>query len=72
MQHNIIADYAIDLQRLQDFACLHRPRFQNRILDGEILTLATSPRTELRRVLLGTRSDKIIRHSPVPVLVLPD
>ncbi|OBK27589.1 universal stress protein, partial [Mycobacterium asiaticum] len=31
-------------------------------IDGEILTLATSPRTELRRVLLGTRSDKIIRH----------
>lgn len=39
--------------------------------DGEILTLGTSPRSEIRRVFLGSRAAKIIRHSPVPVLVLP-
>ncbi|PJE22458.1 MAG: universal stress protein [Mycobacterium sp.] len=40
-------------------------------VDGEILTLGTSPSGDLRRVFLGVRSGKIIRHSPVPVLVLP-
>ena len=39
--------------------------------DGEILALGTSPRGDMRRVFLGSRSAKIIRHSPVPVLVLP-
>lgn len=39
--------------------------------DGEILALGTSPRGEIHRVFLGSRSTKIIRHSPVPVLVLP-
>jgi nucleotide-binding universal stress UspA family protein len=39
--------------------------------DGEILALGTSPRGDIRRVFLGSRSAKIIRHSPVPVLVLP-
>jgi len=39
--------------------------------DGEILTLGTRPRGDIRRVLLGSRSGKIIRNSPVPVLVLP-
>ena len=41
--------------------------------DGEVLALGTrtSPRGEIRRVFLGSHSGKIIRHSPVPVLVLP-
>lgn len=39
--------------------------------DGEILALGTSPRGDIARVFLGSRSGKIIRHSPVPVLVLP-
>ncbi len=39
--------------------------------DGEILALGTSPRGEIARVFLGSRGAKIIRHSPVPVLVLP-
>lgn len=40
-------------------------------VDGEILTLGTSPGGDIRRVFLGARSGQIIRHSPVPVLVLP-
>lgn len=40
--------------------------------DGEILALGTSPRSEIRRVFLGSRAAKIIRHSPVPALVLPE
>lgn len=39
--------------------------------EGEILALGTRPRGDLRRVFLGSRSGKIIRESPVPVLVLP-
>lgn len=39
--------------------------------DGEMLALGTSPRGNIRRVFLGSRSTKIIRYSPVPVLVLP-
>ena len=40
-------------------------------LDGEILALGTSPRGDVARVFLGSRGTKIVRHSPVPVLVLP-
>ena len=40
-------------------------------LDGEILALGTSPRGDIARVFLGSRGAKILRHSPVPVLVLP-
>ncbi len=40
-------------------------------LDGEILTLGTSPGRGIISVFLGSRGTKIIRHSPVPVLVLP-
>ncbi|MBI2700567.1 MULTISPECIES: universal stress protein [Mycobacterium] len=40
-------------------------------VDGEILTLGTSPGGDIRRVFLGVRSGQIIRHSPLPVLVLP-
>jgi nucleotide-binding universal stress UspA family protein len=39
--------------------------------DGEILALGTSPRGDIRRVFLGSRSAKIIPESSVPVLVLP-
>lgn len=39
--------------------------------DGEVLALGTAPRSEVARVFLGSRATKIIRHSPVPVLVLP-
>ena len=38
---------------------------------GEILALGTSPRGSITRVFLGSRGSKIMRHSPVPVLVLP-
>ncbi|BBY62956.1 universal stress protein [Mycolicibacterium helvum] len=39
--------------------------------DGEVLALGTSPRGDIARVFLGSRGSKIMRHSPVPVLVLP-
>lgn len=39
--------------------------------DGEILALGTSPRGDIARVFLGSRATKIVRYSPVPVLVLP-
>lgn len=39
--------------------------------DGEVLALGTSPRGDIARVFLGSRGTKIMRHSPVPVLVLP-
>ena len=39
--------------------------------DGEVLALGTSPRGDIARVFLGSRGAKILRHSPVPVLVLP-
>jgi nucleotide-binding universal stress UspA family protein len=39
--------------------------------DGDILALGTSPRGDIRRVFLGSRSGKIIRESLAPVLVLP-
>jgi len=40
-------------------------------VDGEVLALGTSARAEIARVFLGSRGAKIMRHSPVPVLVLP-
>lgn len=39
--------------------------------DGEILALGTSPRGDIARVFLGSHGTKILRVSPVPVLVLP-
>jgi nucleotide-binding universal stress UspA family protein len=39
--------------------------------EGELLALGTSPSTGIARVFLGSRGSKILRHSPVPVLVLP-
>jgi nucleotide-binding universal stress UspA family protein len=39
--------------------------------DGELLAVGTSPVGGIARVFLGSRASKILRHSPVPVLVLP-
>lgn len=39
--------------------------------DGEILALGTSPRADFAHVFLGSRGTKILRVSPVPVLVVP-
>ncbi len=39
--------------------------------DGEMLALGTSPRSTIAHVFLGSRGTKILRVSPVPVLVLP-
>jgi nucleotide-binding universal stress UspA family protein len=39
--------------------------------DGELLALGTKPTGGIARVFLGSRGSKIVRHSPVPVLVLP-
>jgi nucleotide-binding universal stress UspA family protein len=39
--------------------------------EGELLVLGTSGRRSIRGVFLGSHGAKIIRHSPVPVLVLP-
>ena len=38
---------------------------------GDILALGTTSRRSIKGVFLGSHSAKIIRHSPVPVLVLP-
>ena len=40
-------------------------------LDGELLAVGTTPSAGIARVFLGSRGSKILRHSPVPVLVLP-
>jgi nucleotide-binding universal stress UspA family protein len=40
--------------------------------DGELLAIGTSPQGAVARVFLGSKGTKIIRHSPVPVLVLPN
>jgi nucleotide-binding universal stress UspA family protein len=40
-------------------------------LDGELLALGTKESGPIARVFLGSRGSKILRHSPVPVLVLP-
>ncbi len=39
--------------------------------EGEILALGTSPRGGIAHVFLGSHGSKIMRVSPVPVLVLP-
>ena len=39
--------------------------------DGELLALGTTSRRSIKTVFLGSHGAKIIRHSPVPVLVLP-
>lgn len=39
--------------------------------DGEILVIGSSPMGPLARVFLGSNATKIVRHSPVPVVVVP-
>jgi nucleotide-binding universal stress UspA family protein len=39
--------------------------------DGELLALGTTSRRGIKGVFLGSHGAKIIRHSPVPILVLP-
>ena len=39
--------------------------------DGSVLAVGSSSVGPLERVFLGSRSSKIVRHSPVPVVVLP-
>jgi len=39
--------------------------------EGELLAIGTSPAGGIARVFLGSRGSKILRYSPVPVLVLP-
>jgi nucleotide-binding universal stress UspA family protein len=40
-------------------------------LDGELLVLGSRPHSTVARVFLGSRATKIVRHSPVPVVVMP-
>lgn len=39
--------------------------------DGAILAVGSSTAGPLERVFIGSRSSKIVRHSPVPVVVVP-
>lgn len=39
---------------------------------GEVLVVGSSRIGPIRRVFLGSRAVKIVRHSPVPVIVVPD
>ena len=40
--------------------------------EGDLLAVGTSPQGTIARVFLGSKGTKIVRHSPVPVLVLPN
>lgn len=40
-------------------------------IDGELLVIGSSESGPIARVFLGSRAAKIIRHTPVPVLVVP-
>ncbi len=39
--------------------------------DGDVLVVGSSSVGPLARVFLGSRAAKIVRHSPVPVVVVP-
>ena len=39
--------------------------------DGDVLVVGSSPLGPLSRVFLGSHATKIVRHSPVPVVVVP-
>jgi len=39
--------------------------------EGDVLLVGSSPRGPLSRVFLGSHATKIVRHSPVPVVVAP-
>jgi len=40
-------------------------------IEGDVLVVGSSPRGPLSRVFLGSHATKIVRHSPVPVVVVP-
>jgi nucleotide-binding universal stress UspA family protein len=39
--------------------------------DGDVLVVGSSSVGPVARVFLGSRASKIVRHSPVPVVVVP-
>ena len=39
--------------------------------DGDVLVVGSSSIGPVARVFLGSRATKIVRHSPVPVVVVP-
>jgi nucleotide-binding universal stress UspA family protein len=39
--------------------------------DGDVLAVGSSSAGPLARVFIGSRSSKIVRHSPAPVVVVP-
>ncbi|MGZ6589769.1 MAG: universal stress protein, partial [Solirubrobacteraceae bacterium] len=39
--------------------------------DGDVLVVGSSSAAPASRVFLGSRASRIIRHSPVPVVVVP-
>lgn len=39
--------------------------------EGDILAVGSSSAGPVARVFIGSRSSKIVRHSPVPVVVVP-
>jgi nucleotide-binding universal stress UspA family protein len=39
--------------------------------EGDVLVVGSSSAGPVSRVFLGSRSNKIVRHSPVPVVVVP-
>ena len=39
--------------------------------DGDVLVVGSSALGPVARVFLGSRASKIVRHSPVPVVVVP-
>ena len=40
--------------------------------EGDVLVIGSSPQGFVARVFLGSTATRILRHSPVPVVVLPD
>ena len=39
--------------------------------DGDVLVVGSSSMGPVARVFLGSRANKIVQHSPVPVVVVP-
>ena len=39
--------------------------------DGDVLVVGSSSLGPIARVFLGSRAAKIVRHSPVPVVIVP-
>jgi nucleotide-binding universal stress UspA family protein len=40
-------------------------------MDGDVLVVGSSMTGPAARVFLGSRASKILRHSPVPVVLVP-